>query len=106
MSIAHNDPGAADDPGSPEEGAKDKRPDEPEEGDHGAPAPELHGINELTRRLRRVRHLAPFRLDVREDGRFLCEVEIPPEQLSPAEAREILAALEPVVERLRERAKE
>lgn len=55
----------------------------------------------LERKVRKVLHLDPFRISLREDGRFHCELEKPPEELSPEEASELLAALEPILERLR-----
>lgn len=57
----------------------------------------------LEKKVRKVLHLDPFRISRRQDGRFYCELEKPPEELSPEEASELLAALEPILERLRER---
>lgn len=59
------------------------------------------GADELARRLSRVRHLYPFRIDVKESGRLRCELNCSPEELTPEAARELLRALEPIVERIR-----
>lgn len=67
--------------------------------DESRPPP--RGAEELARRLSRVRHLYPFRIDVKETGRLRCELNCAPEELSPEAARELLATLEPIVERIR-----
>lgn len=57
---------------------------------------------ELEKRVRKVWHLDPFRINVREDGRFRCELDKPPEELTPEEARRVLEAMESLLDRLRE----
>lgn len=60
--------------------------------------------DDLAERVRKIRHLDPFRIGVRPDGRFSCELDRPIEEISPDEARRIVESLEPIVERLRRRA--
>lgn len=60
----------------------------------------------LEKRVRKVLHLDPFRMSRRPDGRFYCELETPPDELSPREARRILRAMEPLLDELRRRAGE
>lgn len=60
----------------------------------------------LGERVRKVLHLDPFRMSERPDGRFYCELEKPPEELTPEEARRILHEMEPLLERLRRRIEE
>lgn len=61
---------------------------------------------DLGKRVRKVWHLDPFRISERPDGRFSCELEKPPDELTPEEARRMLGAMEPLLERLRRRAAE
>ena len=68
-------------------------------------APET-GEEALEKRVRKVLHLDPFRLSERPDGRFHCELEKPPSELTPDEAGRILQELEPLLEQLRRRAGE
>ncbi len=60
----------------------------------------------LEERVRKVLHLDPFRMSERPDGRFYCELERPPDELSAEEARRILHEMEPLLERLRRRVEE
>lgn len=58
----------------------------------------------IEERVRKVRHLDPFHMSVRGDGRFMCQLEKPPHELEPDQARQVLEALEPVLRALRRRA--
>lgn len=60
----------------------------------------------LEKRVRKVLHLDPFRMSERPDGRFYCELEKPPDELTPEQARRILHEMEPLLERLRRRVEE
>lgn len=64
------------------------------------------GEGDLEKRVRKVLHLDPFRMSRRPDGRFYCELETPPDELTPEEARRILRAMEPLLDALRRRAGE
>lgn len=61
-------------------------------------------LDEMEKRVRKVWHLDPVEFSVRKDGRFRCVLKKPPDELSREEALRLVRALEPVVEKLRERA--
>ena len=65
------------------------------EGEHGYP-------RDLKERVRKVRHLGPVEFSIREDGRFRCELTRPMDELSPEDAKQLIRALEPIMENLRE----
>lgn len=63
-------------------------------------------LESLEARVRKVQHLDPFSLVVHPDGRFRAELSRSVEELKPGTAREVLRELEPVLDRLRQRAEE
>lgn len=63
----------------------------------------LEGMEE---RVRKVRHLDPFHLSEREDGRFTCQLDRPVDELKAEEARAAAKAMESLAARLRARAEE
>lgn len=63
-------------------------------------------LDALEARVRKVQHLDPFSLVAWPDGRFRAELQRAVDDLEPRTARRILRELEPVLERLRERAGE
>lgn len=60
----------------------------------------------LEERVRKVQHLDPFQFSLRQDGRFICQLEKPVEELSPEQARAAIGVLEQLLERLREQAED
>lgn len=58
-------------------------------------------LDRLEDRVREVRHLHPFSVSRREDGRFSCSLEKPLSELSPDEARAAADALEELAALLR-----
>lgn len=63
-------------------------------------------LNRLEDRVREVRHLHPFSVSRREDGRFTCSLDKPLSELSPEEASAAADALEELAGLLREVAEE
>lgn len=58
-------------------------------------------LGRLEQRVREVRHLRPFQLSEREDGRFACELSKPIHELTPDERRATAAALEKLAAAIR-----
>lgn len=58
-------------------------------------------LERLTRRVRNVRDLEAFEATHRGDGRFTFQLQKPPAELSPVEAREAADALEELAELVR-----
>lgn len=61
-------------------------------------------LERLEDRVRHVRHLQPFEVSKRDDGRFACELGKPLSELTPAEARSLARALEELADLVRESA--
>lgn len=66
---------------------------------------EEEALNRLESRVREVQHLQAFEMSRREDGRFVCELTKPLDELSPREARAAADALEKLAGLLRDVAK-
>lgn len=67
---------------------------------------EERALDRLGRRVRNVRHLGPFELSRKADGRFRCELMKPISALSTEEARSAADALEELAAAIREVAEE
>lgn len=63
-------------------------------------------LHRLGRRVRNVRHLGPFELSRKADGRFRCELMKPISSLSSEEARQAAEALEELAAAIRDVAAE
>lgn len=59
-------------------------------------------LGRLEDRVRHVRHLHPFEVSVRDDGRFRCQLGTPVSQLTPDEALAVADALEELAELVRD----
>lgn len=59
-------------------------------------------LDRLEERVREVRHLHPFSLSRREDGRFACELQKPLSELTEEEGRAAADALEELARAIRE----
>lgn len=58
-------------------------------------------LERLERRVRDVRHLDPFEISRREDGRFSCDLQKPLADLTAGEGRALARALEELAEEIR-----
>lgn len=63
-------------------------------------------LDRLEERVQEVRHLHPFRMSRREDGRFTCELAKPLSELSPEEAQAAARHLEDLARAIREAVEE
>lgn len=61
-------------------------------------------LERLEERVQHVRHLHPFEVSMREDGRFTCELSRPISTLTLEEVRMVARALEDLAEAVRESA--
>lgn len=58
-------------------------------------------LKEIEERVQKVRHLEPFSMTVRDDGRFSCQLEKGLDELTTAQTRKVLHTLEELADRLR-----
>lgn len=74
--------------------------DEPDDGS-GTGARAREALERLEQRVRGVRHLSPFEISRREDGRFSCELQKPLSELTAEESRALAEALEELAGEIR-----